>query len=418
MPGRWLRGVASNTGTTTSNPDHAGSCLFWFWYFWKVLGYQFIEESVTGGPTRSFQNSSDATAADGAFAGGTLTFTSASNPFVAGDVGKYLVLVDATNPENCGIHEIMVYNGAGSVDIDFYAPAGVYPLSASGISWWLLDDGSQGSVKVPQTPGDWCVLRVNHASYPWEMRLEFIGGSAGGNGYTDGALVQVATEASSWDTGTHAWKSTAPVITDNAGTPIVYKFSGRRHDDTPASRLYGYGTTEGDFLFGMSHCLGSGGQRMLAMQVSLLDPLETSPTRTARERLFISGSRYAANGESNDSNRGITANYDLGVGHVFSEAGFQTLDAYLLSYYSVTTDWFNQNLEINSRSSKRDGVSFMVMQDPSNTYMRFALNGKIPVAHFFLGSTYVLGNMVQFNQNESMHFRDSMVLPWNGLEQS
>jgi hypothetical protein len=84
----------------------------------------------------------------------------------------------------------------------------------------------------------------------------------------------------------------------------------------------------------------------------------------------------------------------------------------------VTTDWFNQNLEINSRSSKRDGVSFMVMQDPSNTYMRFALNGKIPVAHFFLGSTYVLGNMVQFNQNESMHFRDSMVLPWNGLEQS
>jgi hypothetical protein len=392
--------------------------LFWFWYFWKILGYQFIEESVTGGPTRSFQNSSDATATDGVFAGSTLTFTSASNPFVAGDVGKYLVLVDATNPENCGIHEITTYNAANSVDIDFYTPAGVFPTAATGISWWLLDDGSQGSVKVPTTPGDWCVLRVNHATSPWEMRMEFIGGSAGGNGYTDGALIQVATEANSWDTGTHAWKSTAPVISDNAGTPLVWKMCGRRHDDTPHSRLYGYGTTEGDFLFGMSHTLGSISQRMLAVQVSILEPLESTPTRTARERLFISGARYAANADNNSSERDITTSYGMGIGNVFSEKGFETLDAYLISWYLESTDWFNQNLEINSRTQKRDGVSFLVLADPSNLNFKFALLGKIPVANFFLGSTYVLGNMIQFNQNESMHYRDSMVLPWNGLAQS
>lgn len=238
-----------------------------------------------------------------------------------------------------------------------------------------------------------------------------LGVGSGTYGYTDGAIMEFATEASSWDTGTHAWKSTAPVLRDSSGNPLRWKAAGRNYDRVN-NPLYGYGTTEGDFLFCGANLIGNSTHQ--AMQVSLLDPLESSPTRTARERLFVSGLKYDADGNSYSSERGIREYYDLGIGSVFSQNKFTTLVAYMISWYGASADYFFQSLNPNCRTQKRDAISFMVLQDPDNSNSLFALNGTVPVANFFLASVYELAALTTFDQNQAFHFSDSMVIPWSG----
>lgn len=402
MAFRWLRGVKPNTGTNQGT-DTSAYALLVFYYLRYVMGYAFIEEVVNGSPTRSYNNAHDATASDGAFAGSTLTFTSGSNPFAAGSVGKFLVLLDSTNPENCGIYPITVFNGAGSVDIDFYSTA--FPTLASGITWYLLDDGSQGSVKVPILVGDYAVLRSTHATYPWEIKLTHRDGNQPGN--VAGAQLEVAPESGAWNTGSHTWNAGAAVLTERHWQ---CKYFVDIH-----SRIYAVADTEGSFLFAFTDMLGR--VTKVATQISLITPNET---RGARERLTISGKYIDSNSQSNAT--GKLNSYDLGYCSVWSEKGGPKE---VLAWWQGwgledgSGDYFLKNLGVNARTGERDSFPIWLTIDPivSADYL-FGPLGEIPPANMRLATANIVGEYLTFDSDQWMHWKQGLVVPWNGLNQS
>ncbi len=82
MSKRWLRGPQPNMQGTTGNAvDHVPTVMFWYHFLVHVLGFTFLDEQVTGGTTRTFQNGHEATNTDGVLVATDYTFKSASNPF-------------------------------------------------------------------------------------------------------------------------------------------------------------------------------------------------------------------------------------------------------------------------------------------------------------------------------------------------
>ncbi len=406
MAKRWLRGFSPNTPTADPNVNTAAYALLFYYFLRRCLGYQFIEEQVTGGPTRTFENAHDATASDGAFAGSTLTFTSASNPFAATDVGKFLVLVDNTNEENCGIYPITLYNGPGSVNINFFSSA--FPTAASGITWYLVDDGSAvKTTHLPVTNGDYAVLRVNHATYPYEIKCSYRDAYQSNN--VVGLVLEFSPEINSWDTGTHAWKSTAPVLSRQI------KCSKKYHSGLH-SRIYAYGRTEGDILVEFSDQQNNSTKS--AAYFAIMDPFETTPARTARERLVVGGTAPAS-GQGNSA-RGINDTYDFGSSWSWTEQRWKSLLCYWagVTILNTSTDYFRQSLGVNARTGERDGFPIWLFADPNSADFMWAPLGQLDSAHIFLGTALAIGNFTTFDSNQYMHILDGVCCPWNGLNQA
>lgn len=402
---RWLRGVSPKTltgGGYEGAAYHGAYTLFVYYFLRYVMGYQHLDEVVNGGPTRTFANCHEATGSDGAFAGSTVTFTSASNPFTIADVGKFLVMLDPTNPENCGIHPITVFNGTGSVDIDFFSSA--FPTSASGITWYLLDDGSQGSGSIPNTLGDYAVLRANHASYPWEIKLTLKDGTVGPN--VGGAQVEVAAESGAWNAVGNTWNTGVALLTERC-------FQGKYYQDIN-SRMYMVADTEASFVFYFCDMVGRGTK--VATQISLITPNET---RGARERLTISGKYPGDNTSSNDT--GKSDDSDLGYVNVWSEKGNKEVLAWWQGWMpeGSSQDWFLQDMGVNVRTGERDSFPIWLTIDPivSADYL-FGPLGEIPTNRMRLATANIVGEYATFDSDQWMHWKQGLVVPWNGLNQS
>lgn len=287
MAKRWLRGPAINTpGTTNNAVDHTPSLMVLYHFLTKLLGFTHIDEQVTGGTTRTFQDGYEATNTDGTLSGAALTFTTVSTPFVIGDIGKFLCILDATNPENCGIYEITGYNATNQVLINFYVPGGTFPTAQGGLTWWMFD--TNNASYTPVTYGDYFVVRSPHSTYPFEVyaESELLGTVFGG------AKLEVSPNSGAWDAVGHAWQaagtpSVSRVLAYPGGGNNQWMFFDRYHSDAPHSRWYICGDTDGSFVLMINDKNATG--VVTATMIALVDPLEATPARSANERLIIGG---------------------------------------------------------------------------------------------------------------------------------
>jgi hypothetical protein len=112
------------------------------------------------------------------------------NPFVVGDEGKYLLIVDPTNRKNIGIYKIPTggYVSASTVTLDFRSGAAEYPVQnlSDNMDWYLFADNYQ----VPVTDGDYFRLQTPHA-YGWEIEVAYIGAAS-----DKGFQIRIATDGS------------------------------------------------------------------------------------------------------------------------------------------------------------------------------------------------------------------------------
>jgi hypothetical protein len=411
MAKRWMRGVSINTpGTTQNGVDHTPSLMLMYHFLTKLLGFTHVDEQVTGGPTRSFLNGHEATASDGVLTAVDLTFSSASNPFTAGSVGKFLAILDPTNPENCGIHEIATYVGAGQVTINFYVPGGTFPTAAGGLTWWMFD--TNNASYTPTAFGDYFVVRSSHATYPFEMYVE-----SDNNGNYIGASLEYSPNAGAWDAVGHAWNSGARVL-NYAGGATRWMFFDRFYNNAPHSRWYMTGDTDGSFVLMVNDRNAAG--VVSAALAAIVDPLETTPARSENERLVVGG--YAAQvGGNVEVDRGDDQG-GLGLGQVWEDYGNQRRWVRLMSLTEegVTTDYFSRNVAVNSRTGERDALPFMYSIEPEGgtDFHRFAPHSKVPIGNIVMGTAVAVGELTPFDSDDYFHVRDGIVIPWNGLPQA
>lgn len=402
MAGRWLRGPKPPVFGADYQQASRGAMVFLYYYFRYLLGYTLIEESLTG--ATAFTDCTDANNTNGILVNSSFLFAVASGtPFTVGtDEGKFIVIVDSTNPENCGIHEIKtVTTGGASVTLDWYSTD--YPTAATGLTWYMIDPTNVTSI----VENDYFVFEVTNATTTWQMHCKL---KHQGSGWA-GLEFSFAPEASSWDTGTHAWKTTAPVI---AGGNVVQPSCGANSDAT-APRVYAYADTDGESLFMMFHRLdGTSNQTYASAYV--LDPVfETTPTHSARDKLVVSGTGgYSVTGSRNgDASSGI------GYGNCWIN------DPYYRARLTRWCGWYNAS-EYFKRSftspNHREGTEFDglpiwiaadadVSEDP-----QWSILGALPSDHIFLGACKGIGEYTLFGSKLFMHWKEGICTPWPGLQ--
>lgn len=401
MARRWLRGPKSSVFGANYQQASRGSFVFLYYFFRYLMGYQLIEESVTGGT--AVTDCTDATAADGILTNSDFTFAVASGtPFTTGtDEGKFIVIVDPANEENNGIHEILTVDAGGTfVTLDWYSSD--FPTAATGLTWYMIDPTNLTSMVAD----DYYVFQVNNATTVWQMHAKLSYTLGGGHGMVEFAF---APEASSWDTGTHAWKTTAPVL-DRTVIP-----SASYTNDVTAPRVYAYADTDGQSLFMMLHRLAGTSYEAYAF-AHVLDPVfETTPTHSARDKFVATGQRQ------NDvtTTRNGNATSGMGYGSCWINTPFyRSRLARWCGWYNAVEYFKRSFTSPNHRDGTEfDGLPIWVAADADvSENPQWSVLGALPSAHIFLTACAGIGNMTLFGSKQYMHWREGVCIPWPGLQ--
>ena len=404
MGQRWLRGpLASNANLGDSTNDWAripkDFNLFCYYFFKYILKYTVIDSGVQAGSTWNWE-AHEHTAADGVVTNTDYTFSSAAALFAAGDVGKFLVLVDETNEKNCGIYEVNSYVSPSQVTLNWYTNAGNYPIASTGITWYLIDGDTAGDPRQD----DFFVIEVAHATSPYTAKFRWLG--YGGGAYNGGGLgVEVAPHLSAWDTGTNDWLTTALGRLRERKLTRGYVTSGH-------GRTFAYGHTDGSFWMLWDHHV-NGSNTKEGAGVCILNPLEGSPTPEVNELVFCFGSGLSSNNSSAWGRQVTDGIQEMGWGSVWSASRGQWDDCWFMAWY-LGGDIFRTNVGVNARTGKRDALPIWILRDPQNSDDNFAPWGEIPPGHMVAATVNIIGEHVDFDSSNYLHLRDDVVIPWPG----
>ena len=160
MARRWMREI-NLTGAAVNN-GHPFIMKMTQYFLQYCCGYTFVSENASTG---SF-NTHEKTGLGGIFSGSSKTFTDLGSPFVAGDVGKWLLVVDPGNDENNGWYKIITFTDVNNVVIDFRSGATEYPTAAGALTWYIMAEDYQ----TPPNTGDYFRLTTPHAD-AWEIEF-------------------------------------------------------------------------------------------------------------------------------------------------------------------------------------------------------------------------------------------------------
>lgn len=157
--------VTSATGTNTGYPFLL-KCLALF--LQNCCGFTNASESTAAGSFFSTYNSGVNGSINPTGSDKDFEDTTAAS-FVAGDVGKWLLVYDNVNPRNSGWYAITALVSASKVTIDFRSAAAEYPTQNTGanLSWWLASN----SIDCPTSDGDYWRLQTPHAA-GWELEVK------------------------------------------------------------------------------------------------------------------------------------------------------------------------------------------------------------------------------------------------------
>jgi len=406
MGQRWLRGpLANNAGVADPTNDYVLTCrdfnLFVFYYLRRILGFTYVEEVQQSGSSWVWDTAHEHTAADGVLTATDYTFSSASALFAAGDVGKFLVMVDATNEENCGIYEIDTFTSSSIVTVKWYTTGGNFPTASTGITWYLIDGETAGDPRND----DYYVLEVPHATSPYTMKCRYLG-FGGGSFNGSGTGIEVAPEASAWNVGTHTWNT-------GVRDRLFERKVTRGFVNSAHGRTFAYGHTDGSHWMVWDHHINATGVKEGA-GVTILGALESSPAPDAEELVYAWGQGLSSNNSASWGRSIVDTVQEMSWGSVWSERGGLAEDVYWLSWYD-SADIFRANVGVNARTSKRDALPIWTMRDPLNAGDNWAPWGEIPTAHMVVATVNILGEHVSFDSDNFLHIRDDLVIPWPGL---
>ena len=401
MAQRWLRGVVpTHAPIADSFESYARVArefnVFVYYFLRRMLGFTYKDEGTTdAGDT--YENNHSVSGSDGVLTAADFSFTAASGSFAAGDIGKFICLVDPANDRNCGIYPIIGHTSATEIEIDYLSGPTDYPAAGTSIEWYLLDDDNS-----PGRLNDFWVLEAPHATSPYTMR----GYNAGtiGTSFNIGTVIEISPFSAAWDDVGDAF--TKPTMSTHSKVPRGY-YSGWAHGP-----VYAYGDTDANFWVVWTK--GDGGtSSILGGGIAIGEALETG--RQSYEMVLPMG-QLKAGDHNNVWYRNGSFQYSMSDGVFMNSLTGTTINTQWAGYHDSAAEYFARTLSgPNCRTGKRDGAPIFVFADYDGGDLQWAPLAKLPASHISLGSVNVLGDIVTFDSDQYMHVRHGVVVPWCGL---
>jgi hypothetical protein len=387
MATHWVREVRLQAASPRSGMSFFSKMLCWWMY--NVLGYTNFAQSVTSG---TYDPTGSATGTNGALSNANFNLVDSTyGAFAGGDVGKWVLIKDLTNPINSGWYKIIAYVDVNTVTIDFRTGATEYPTTASSLSWWMIpEDGS-----VPDTLGDYWRLRTPHAD-GWEIEVLLEA-----NCYL---RIRMSLNAD--------WTATGKIL--QLPTPEYKRFGHNVTSYANNTYFYVEGTTEGtrlNFWFFTNQSPSNN----CAISVAKLVPYETAPAHSASELWVLAGLGNAPT-LGQVFTRGGNAGYWHGF--VWRDGRGRAYSCYPLEWgYSDATQGFTQwaSNEANARTGKNDlkpGTQFIVDRDNSDNL--YEVLGTYPAFEECRNNFSAMQTIDDAGTKDKLMAHDGFVIPWTG----
>ena len=402
MAKRWLRGPIPLQSGGNWFENVRGTTVLLYFYFRYLLGATYVD---TKSSLFDFDSCEEDTGADGVVTNSDFTFTAASASFTAGDVGKFIVIVDSTNEVNCGIHKIATYVSGTQVTLDWYSTD--YPTAATGLTWYLVDS----TVGSDLAAGEGAVFDFVHAGgTSWTMFMYMYDQSA-----NDRLGFEFANASASWDAVTHDWKGSAERYTRHLQPHCGYAPTYQ------GPRIFAYGDTDFNAFALCLHTREGVGPRTFAGWCVLDPMLETG--HTAKEKFFVFGMNGATH--ANTAERDGDASYAVDYGEMYYEtfaAGFYL--ARWCGWYvwdgsgTGEFDLFKQSYTApnHRHGTEFDGLPIFVQIDAGlSAQLVWQIIGTIPKDHLWLTACHGIGDVTLFGSDQYMHITHGVTIPWPGV---
>lgn len=389
MATHWIREIR-----LTASSARRGSA-FWSkmlcWWLYNVLGYTNFSESIGGGGG-SYNPAVAATGTNGALSNANFNLVDSTYAsFAPGDVGKWVLIKDLTNPSNSGWYKILAYVDANTVTIDFRSGATEYPTTASGLSWWMLAEDAN----TPITNDDYWRLRTPHAD-GWEIEYFLVANFA--------IRVRMSLNAD--------WTATGKILERPGDGATGYKYDGQ-YNLASGNDVFWYaeGTTEGTRYNSWMYSTGNPAY-VSAVSVAKLVPYETTPAHSTAELWVLVGPGGQPGGEY--LTRGINATSDW-TGFIWREDDYSVNRCYVLEWYADGT-YFSKMTENNARTGKIDlkpGVQFII--DYANIQDKYEVLGTLPVFEECRDNLSKMQTIDDAGTKDKVQLHAGFAAPWPGV---
>jgi hypothetical protein len=392
----------------TQSPPYGGCpiAMKLMCYFMRyILGYTNFAEGIGG--TGSF-GTHEKTGTVGSLTGSSFRFTDLTSKFIAGDVNKWLLIVDTVHPENCGWYRISAFVDADNVDIAFKTDPTEYPTAATGLTWYMVGE----TYDVPDTNQDYFRLRTPHID-GWEIELR----------YDTSSLTTIVTRMSL----DQNWTSGGKILGDTWGTPSI----------TAAEANYVNWYVEGDDagdklnIFSLYANGGSGDARCMC-SIGRVIPWDTSLNHAPEELWVLIGPAIYSYGTWNKIVRLWDINYPMYWPNFYiwrnlygSDYGAKK-DGHLLEWSSGGyTDGFTAfaSRQLNARRGVEDvmegshAIADFKRQSADNTKFRqFEYIGLV-LGHQSVRSNLTAMQTINYagGVKNRIHISGGILLPWPGF---
>jgi hypothetical protein len=358
---------------------------------YHVLGYTNFAESVSSGSYDPTDNTGVTTGTNGELnPSGTdkdLRDTTAS-AFAAGDVGKWVLVKDSSNPENSGWYRITAYIDADNVTLDFRSGATEYPTNATGLSWWMMAEDNN----TPNTLTDEWQLRTPHTD-GWEIKFVLQGDRY--------LYVSIALD------------------TFAVGNKILAQRTVGQTSNVDANTIYYYaeGETDGSML-NIWHFTTSTSSGCDLLSVGKITPFDTSPAHSAAELWALGGSNNTPNSDNRFIERSVSNTIAQSYA-VWRDDPVTEEDCFIAEWvYNGYDTGFTQNtsLEQNARVSKtdiKDGLTLVMDED--NLRDRYEMLGALDGLFGCRANLNKMQTLDDAGTKDKVHLRDGIVVEWPGF---
>jgi len=392
MASHWIREARFMQSPGRSGMNFWSKCVCFFLY--HVLGYtkppggaSEFENATSGSydPATSYESNGTS----GVFSGSNknLTETGAFSA-AGGEVDKWALVVDASNPENSGFYRILTNPDANTIGIDFRTAASEYPTAATGLSWWILSEDYQ----TPSTNGDWWRLVTPHAD-AWEIECKL-----STNNWLEFSVSMDGV-----------WTASGEII-----GPAYY--NDNNSADANTRYLYLEGDTEGTHLNIWEFNTNGGSSLVTTAQIT---PWETDPAHSTSELRAIMGPDTAVTVSAEQINREGDST-DWGNGKVWRDSDQGQHHVRCLEWsYSDDDEGFTvwTSREANARKSANDVMTGThLIMDYLNNSEFYELLGRLE------GHESIRGNLNEMQTidhdggtKNRVHLQNGVLLPWPGF---
>jgi len=350
----------------------------------NCCGYTFVSQQNSTGDFTTTEK----TGVNGSFSGASFVFTDGTAAsFVVGDVGKWLLVVDATNPKNNGWYKITGYTDASDVTIDFRSGAAEFPTAQAGLTWFVMAEGYQ----VTSTVNDYVRAQTSHAD-SWQVEFKYVSGGA--NSKID---MRVSVNAD--------WTATGKILSTSE-----FNLQGAGANDT-----YNYMVAEstGTFFMGFQFTTAAGNCGAGVAQVS--PAFETGHAVTERWSLF-----GPASITGNTATQYLTRHWaNWGYNRVWRDYLLANRTAQVMELTHNTNDLGfcdNSTNEVNVRTTKNDVLAgSVIIVDADNTSDAYEIPGMVSGSYMIRDTLATRGTVDNAGTKDLIHLFDGIAIDWPSL---